>query len=227
MVSYRNDSELFALIRRDLYTAVVGDIMDGLGLRHQFLPARIKPLRDDMVLVGRAMTVQESDIDLVPEGDPRLDQPFGVMFEALDSLQENEVYICSGSSDSYAVAGELMATRAAYLKAAGFAVNGFIRDTRGLLKMNMPVFSIGTYAQDQGVRGKVTAYRVPIMVGDVLVNPGDIVFGDVDGVLVIPQKQEKEIIQKAYEKVSGENVVANAIRTGMPTVEAFATFGIM
>lgn len=111
MVSYRNDSELFALIRRDLYTAVVGNIMDGLGLRHQFLPARIKPLRDDMVLVGRAMTVQESDIDCVLEGDPRLDQPFGVMFEALDSLQENKVYICSGSSDSYAVAGELMATR--------------------------------------------------------------------------------------------------------------------
>lgn len=227
MVSYQNDNELFTLIRRDLYTAVVGDIMDGLGLRHQFLPAAVRPLRDDMVLVGRAMTVQESDIDLVPKDDPRLDQPFGIMFEALDSLRENEVYICSGSSDSYAVAGELMATRAACLKAAGFAVNGFIRDTRGLLNMDMPIFSIGSYAQDQGVRGKVTAYRVPITVGDVLVNPGDLVFGDIDGVVVIPQSQEAEIIRRAYEKVSGENTVANAIQSGMSTVEAFATYGIM
>lgn len=227
MVSYQNDNELFALIRRDLYTAVVGDIMDDLGLRHQFLPAAIRPLRDDMVLAGRAMTVQESDIGLVPEDDPRLDQPFGIMFEALDSLRENEVYICSGSSDTYAVAGELMATRAACLKAAGFAVNGFIRDTRGLLNMDMPIFSIGSYAQDQGVRGKVTAYRVPITVGDVLVNPGDIVFGDIDGVVVIPQSQEAEIIRRAYEKVSGENTVANAIKSGMSTVEAFATYGIM
>lgn len=227
MVSYQNDNELFTLIRRDLYTAVVGDIMDGLGLRHQFLPAAVRPLRDDMVLVGRAMTVQESDIDLVPKDDPRLDQPFGIMFEALDSLRENEVYICSGSSDSYAVAGELMATRAACLKAAGFAVNGFIRDTRGLLNMDMPIFSIGSYAQDQRVRGKVIAYRVPITVGDVLVNPGDLVFGDIDGVVVIPQSQEAEIIRRAYEKVSGENTVANAIQSGMSTVEAFATYGIM
>ena len=120
-----------------------------------------------------------------------------------------------------------MATRARFLGAAGFAVNGFIRDTKGLLKMDMPVFSVGCYAQDQGVRGRVTAYRVPIEVGDVTVEPGDIVFGDIDGVVVIPRQIEREVIMKAYEKVSGERQVETAIKSGMPTVEAFEIFGIM
>lgn len=223
MISWNTDKELFEIIKTRLYTAVVGDIMDTMGLQHQFLPAHIRPLREDMILVGRAMTVKEEDI---PEG-AAAGKPFGVMFEALDDLKEDEVYICSGSSYRYALAGELMATRARLLKAAGFAVDGYIRDTRGLLAMGMPVFSLGSYAQDQGVRGRVTACRVPITVGEVQVNPGDIVFGDIDGVLVIPQSQEKEIILKAWEKVNGERTVETAIKAGMPTVEAFETFGIM
>ena len=224
---WENDRELFDAIRKNLYTAVVGDIMDTMGLCHQFLPACIHPLREDMIIVGRAMTVQESDIENVAQDSPAFDKAFGIMFEALDDLKEDEVYICSGSSYNYALAGELMATRASYLKAAGFVVNGYIRDTRGLLKMGMPVFSAGSYAQDQGVRGKVTAYRVPIRFGEVSVEPGDIIFGDIDGVLVIPKAFENEIIEKAYEKVMGENKVADAIRAGMSTVEAFSTFGIM
>lgn len=226
-MNWSNDNELFAAMRSELYTAVVGDIMDTMGLCHQFLPAYIRPLLEDMIIVGRAMTVQESDIENLPADSPVKDKPFGLMFEALDSLQENEVYICSGSSHNYALAGELMATRASFLGASGFVVDGFIRDTSGLLRMGMPVFSAGSYAQDQGVRGKVTAYQVPITMGNVVINPGDIIFGDIDGVLVIPREHEQEIIQKAYEKVKGENLVAEAIRAGMSTVEAFATFGIM
>lgn len=224
---WENDRELFETLRNKLYTAVVGDIMDTMGLCHQFLPACIRPLREDMVIVGRAMTVQESDIEKVPQGRPELDKAFGLMFEALDDLKEDEVYICSGSSYNYALAGELMATRASYLKAVGFVVNGYIRDTKGLIKMGMPVFSAGSYAQDQGVRGKVTAWRVPITFGEVTIEPGDIIFGDIDGVLVIPRNHEREIIEKAYEKVIGENKVADAIRAGMSTVDAFSTFGIM
>lgn len=227
MITWKTDSELFEIIKEHLYTAVVGDIMDTLGFRHQFLPANIRPLRSDMVIVGRAMTVKEEDIPEEEIQSGKAGKPFGVMFEALDDLKKNEVYICSGSSHSYAVAGELMATRARFLGAAGFAVNGFIRDTKGLLKMDMPVFSVGCYAQDQGVRGRVTAYRVPIEVGDVTVEPGDIVFGDIDGVVVIPRQIEREVIMKAYEKVSGERQVETAIKSGMPTVEAFEIFGIM
>ncbi len=229
MNTWNSDSELFQMMKETLYTAVVGDIMDTLGYIHQFMPSNIRPLKDDMVLAGRAMTVLEADISNEHEklGDPRLTAPFGIMFEALDDLKENEVYVCSGSSYNYAVAGELMATRAKALNAAGFAVNGFIRDTKGLLNMDIPVFSTGSYAQDQGVRGRVIAYRVPICMGNLTINPGDIIFGDIDGVLVIPQEIENEVITKAYDKVCGEHTVAEAIRNGMSTQEAFKTFGIM
>lgn len=229
MVHWETDKELFSLMKQYLYTAVVGDIMDEMGLRRQFLPPRIRPLREDMVLIGRAMTVLESD--LISDGcgvnNPALGNSFGLMLEALDDLKEDEVYVCSGSSDTYALVGELMATRAKHLKAAGFAVNGFIRDTWGILKLDMPVFSYGSYAQDQAPRGKVLDYRVPIQVGDVLVRPGDIIFGDIDGVLAIPRDREEEIIRRAYEKATGEKTVGKAIAAGMPAKDAFAQYGIM
>ena len=229
MRQWKNDKELFALMKTYLYTAVVGDIMDEMGLQNQFLPQRIRPLKENMILVGRAMTVLESD--LVSDGcgthNPALGGSFGLMLDALGDLKEDEVYVCSGSSDTYALVGELMATRAKQLKAAGFAVNGFIRDTLGILDLEIPTFSYGSYAQDQAPRGKVLDYRVPILVGQVRVNPGDIIFGDIDGVLAIPQAQEKEIIQRAYEKATGEKTVGEAIKAGMSAKAAFEKYGIM
>lgn len=229
MRHWKNDKELFTLMKTYLYTAVVGDIMDEMGLQNQFLPQRIRPLKENMILVGRAMAVLESD--LVSDGcgthNPALGGSFGLMLDALDDLKEDEVYVCSGSSDTYALVGELMATRAKQLKAAGFAVNGFIRDTLGILDLEIPTFSYGSYAQDQAPRGKVLDYRVPILVGQVRVNPGDIIFGDIDGVLAIPQAQEKEIIQRAYEKATGEKTVGEAIKAGMSAKAAFEKYGIM
>ena len=229
MRHWKNDKELFTLMKTYLYTAVVGDIMDEMGLQNQFLPQRIRPLKENMILVGRAMTVLGSD--LVSDGcgthNPALGGSFGLMLDALDDLKEDEVYVCSGSSDTYALVGELMATRAKQLKAAGFAVNGFIRDTLGILDLEIPTFSYGSYAQDQAPRGKVLDYRVPILVGQVRVNPGDIIFGDIDGVLAIPQAQEKEIIQRAYEKATGEKTVGEAIKAGMSAKAAFEKYGIM
>lgn len=226
MLQFENDTELFKQMKKVLYTAVVGDIMDKLGLQHQFLPPMIRPLREDMILAGRAMTVQEADIDKIDPAED-VDGPFGKMLEALDSLRENEVYVCSGCSHTYAVLGELMTLRAQYLKAGGAVLDGFLRDTHGILATGLPVFSMGSYAQDQAPRGKVLAYRVPIRFGDVQINPGDILFGDVDGVLVIPQEREREILQLAYEKATGEKKVAHALRSGMSSREAFSAYGIM
>ena len=226
MIDFKNDKEIFEMMKKDLYTAVVGDIMDKMGLLHQFFPQNIRPLRDDMVLVGRAMTVLESDIDKIPEGMDT-DKAFGRMLDALDDLKEDEIYLCSGCSYDYAVLGEIMFTRAAYCKAAGAVLNGYIRDTNGILKIGLPVFSAGCYAQDQAPRGKVIDYRVPIQVGDVTVNSGDIIFGDIDGVLAIPQDREEEILKLAYEKATGEKFVAKAIKAGMSATEAFSKYGIM
>jgi regulator of RNase E activity RraA len=106
-------------------------------------------------------------------------------------------------------------------------VNGWHRDTPQVLEQNWPVFSRGCYAQDSSVRTQVVNFRCPIEVGDVWVTPGDIVFGDIDGVLIIPQKVADEVFVKALEKAAGEKVVRKAIENGMSSTEAFKTFGIL
>lgn len=227
---YQNDTELFELMKKELFTAVVGDILDKMGYLHQFLPQKIQPLRDDMVLTGRAMTVLEADYfaDVV-EGSqgPLSGKPFGLMLEALDDLKPGEIYVASGGSPRYAFWGELMSTRAKILGANGALVNGFSRDIPGILDLDFPTFCTGKYAQDQGPRGKVLDYRVPLEIEGVRVMPGDLLFGDQEGVLVIPRECEEEVIAKSLEKARGEKQVAEAIRSGMSAVEAFKTFGIM
>src|SRR5690625_5128261 len=117
MNKWNNDFELFQMMRQELFSAVVGDILDEYGYLHQFLPPRIKPLCDNMTLVGRAMPVLESDIEAGQTND-QPDKPFGLMLEALDDLKRNEVYICTGASPTYALWGALMSLRAIQLEAA-------------------------------------------------------------------------------------------------------------
>jgi regulator of RNase E activity RraA len=208
--------------KNSLFSSVIGDVLDKLGYLNQFLPQRIKPLQSDMIVVGRAMTVQEADCT------GPFDDPFGKMFEALDDLKENEIYICSGSSIGYAQWGGLMTNRAKILKAAGAILNGFSRDTKEILSLNFPVFSSGCYAKDQGVRGKVIDYRCPITFENgVTVKTGDLLFGDWDGTVVVPQIVEQEVIDKAFVKSNDENLVRNAILKGMSTVAAFEKYGVM
>lgn len=227
---WNSDSDLLAIIRAELYTSVIGDIMDQMGYIHQFLPPRIQPLKKDMFVAGRALTVTEMDTDngQLRDGFEHLSgKPFGLMLEALDDLKENEVYICSGSSMDYALWGELMSTRAMKLGAAGAVVNGYSRDTKGIIKLNFPTFSYGCYAQDQAPRGKVIGFREPIKLGDVQVNPGDIVVGDIDGVCIVPKEIEKEVFIGAIEKARGEKMVQLKILEGMSAQEAFEKYKIM
>lgn len=149
------------------------------------------------------------------------------MLHALDDLKRHEVYIATGGSPRYALWGELMSTRAMHLGAAGAVVNGYSRDTKGILDLGFPTFSMGRYAQDQGYRGKVVDFRVTVEIECVKIAPGDIVFGDQDGVLVIPKNAEREAISKALEKAGKENLVKRAIQQGTSTVEAFEKFGVM
>jgi regulator of RNase E activity RraA len=204
--------------------------MDRFGLRRQFLPPGIGPLRLDMVAIGRAMTVLEADFfeeRLEDSRNPLGSKPFGLMLEALDSLKPNEIYVCSGASPRYACWGELMSVRARHCGAAGAVIHGYSRDTPGILALNFPTFSLGRYAQDQGPRGKVVDYRVPIEIGDARVEAGDIVFADLDGVCVVPQSAERDVFAAAFEKARAEKVVRHALENGTTAVSAFAEYGIL
>lgn len=227
---WNSDEELFGIARKELFTALVGDVLDKMGYLHQFLSPKVKPLASHMVVIGRAMPVLEADVFAEKAGSahtPVMDKPFGIMFEALDSLKPGEVYICSGSSPRYALWGGLMSTRAMKLKAAGAVVDGYSRDTPEILRLDFPTFSYGGYAQDQGPRGKVIDYGLPIEFNGIRVCPGDIVFGDVDGVVIVPKEAEREAFRLAIEKARGEQLVKKALQEGMSTVDAFAKFEIM
>jgi regulator of RNase E activity RraA len=230
-MNHEHSSEsFFELIRRELYTAVVGDVMDSIGFRHQFLPPQIKPLRNDMIVVGRSMPVLEADVFTEAHdaaSNSVMSRPFGLMLQALDDLRPDEVYVCTGASPEYALWGELMSTRAITLGAAGAVVDGYSRDTLGILQLGFPTFSYGGYAQDQGPRGKVIDFRVPLEIGGVRLEPGDLIFGDLDGVCIIPRVAEEEVVRKALEKAREESILERALREGMSATEAFARYGIM
>lgn len=227
---WKSDDELFALVQRELFTSVVGDVMDKLDLQHQFLPPRIQPLRQDMVVLGRAMPALSVDVfaeRIAGSANRLMDKSFGLMLEALDDLRKNEVYVNTGSSPRNALWGELMSTRARQLGSRGAVLNGYVRDTKAILNMSFPTFAFGSYGQDSAPRCKVVDFRIPIEVGQVRVRPADIIFGDIDGVLLVPVEVEDEVFTRALEKARGEKLVKKAIEKGSSAVEAFEKFGIM
>jgi regulator of RNase E activity RraA len=175
------------------------------------------------------LTVLEADFfeELAVGHSSISNKPFGLMLEALDDLKTNEIYVCTGASPSYALWGELMSIRAQRCGAVGAVVDGYSRDTHGILELGFPTFSYGAYAQDGGPRGKVIDFRVPIEIGGARIQPGEILFGDVDGVCVVPKAAEQEVFVRALEKARGEKRVRKAIEDGMSAKEAFETFGIM
>lgn len=230
---WKDDSEMFALMKEKLYTPVVGDILDQMGYAHQFLPAPIRPLVSQVpaeliaekqnnwtTLAGYACTVLENDV----YGTPK--KPFGYMTEALDQLRPNEIYIATGAHHS-ALWGELLTASAKARGAVGAVLDGYTRDTRAVLEQNFPVFCTGTWAQDSSIRTYVFDYRCDIEIGQVTIHDGDVVFGDVDGVLIIPRAIAYEVIEKALEKAATEKTMRRAIENGMLVTEAFEKFGVL
>jgi len=227
---WSTDDEMFSTIRRELFTCLVGDVMDKMGLQHQFLPPQIRPLRPDMVLIGRAMPVLSVDVfeeRITGTNNKLMEKPFGLMLEALDDLKANEVYVNTGSSPRNALWGELMSIRARKLGAAGAVLNGYLRDTKAVLNLNFPAFCWGSYAQDSAPRYKVVDFRISIEIGAVRVRPADFVFGDIDGVCVVPVEAATEVFTGALEKARGEKLVRKALEEGSSAVAAFEKYGIM
>lgn len=206
---------------QQLSSAVIGDILDQLGRVRQFLPPEIRPLRADMVVVGRAMTV------VIGNTPSRPDRAFGRLTEALDQLAPGEVYLAQGGGTDAAAWGELLTATARGRGAVGAVIDAYHRDTVKVLAQNWPVFSRGAYAQDARARTVLLDYRVPVTIGQVKIAPGDLIFGDLDGTVVIPASIEQEVFERAIAKSRIEAEVRSRIDAGATSSEVFDRYGVL
>lgn len=209
------------VVRTELGSAVVGDVLDRLGHRHQFLPPEIQPLDRSMTVAGWAMPVLIGDVF----GEPA--EPFGRLTEALDDLRQDDIYLVRSGRLACAAWGELLTATARVRGAAGAVIDGYHRDTGGILAQSWPVFSRGAYAQDAGARAAVLDFRVPLEIEGVAVAPGDLLVGDADGVVVVPAEVVPEVIEAALEKVRAEREVRREIEAGMSSTEAYRRYGVL
>ncbi|GAB2594502.1 RraA family protein [Pseudactinotalea suaedae] len=209
------------IIRTELGSAVVGDVLDRLGHRHRFLPPEVQPLDRSMTVAGWAMPVLIGDVF----GEPA--EPFGRLTEALDDLHQDDIYLARSGRLACAAWGELLTATARVRGAAGAVIDGYHRDTRGVLAQSWPVFSRGAYAQDAGARAAVLDFRVPIEIEGVAVTPGDLLVGDADGVVVVPAEVVPEVVEAALEKVRAEREVRREIEAGMTSTEAYRRYGVL
>lgn len=213
-----------AQLRQRLFTAVLSDCLDAAGHRNQAMHARVRPLDETLVLCGRARTALYMDVYDAPEGE----NPYELEIRLVDDLKADEVPVFAcGASGRIAPWGELLATAARARGAAGVVMDGLTRDIRAIRKMNFPVFAAGIGPLDSKGRGKVMAVDVPVEVAGAYVCPGDLVFGDADGVVVVPRAVEDQVVAAALAKVAGENATREALARGEKLAEVFRRHGIL
>lgn len=205
-----------------LYTAVVGDTLDRMGYRNQIMLPYMRPLFAEATVIGYAFPVlAETCTEVLPD-------PYKGEMEAVDSLKKDDVMVVNTSGEKLgAYWGELLTTRAMANGARGAVIDGFTRDCTTIIGMQFPVFIAGISLADSAGRIHVTAYNVPVECAGVKVNPGDIVFGDFDGVVVIPKEVAEEAVSKAEEKVEAENKVREELKKGESVAAVYEKYGVL
>lgn len=224
MTTFPFDDELglFAMMRSELYSAVLCDALDQVGFREQAMRADIRPIYPDAVVVGRALTMQSVDV-YEPE-----EKVYEHEIAAVDSLKPGDVMVASTQqSTRTCLWGELLSTASIARGANGAIIDGYTRDVRLIRKMQFPVFSTGMYPVDSAGRSKVIEYDTTINCGGVIVHPGDIIFGDIDGIVVVPKNAAHEVIERAVEKVKGENITREALKNGATLREVYDRYGVL
>ncbi len=214
-------AEIVSRLQR-LYSAVLCDVLDSLGYRRQALSHEVRPLFTEAVAIGRARTIRSEPVDHFPE------RPYAMELEALDTLVDGDVVVLTTGGDvSAAVWGELLSMAAEAKGARGAIIDGLTRDAAKIREAGFPVFAKGISSYDSHGRSEVTAYDVPIECDGVTVHPGDIVFGDYDGVVIIPAGILQPVIEQAEAKNRRERKVGEEFKKGRKIAEVFAEYGIL
>ena len=213
-----------ALVARleHLYTGVVSDCLDAIGIRANVMSPSVRPVYATARVAGIAATAHAAEVDGVPADSA--DHYKGIL-SAVDALEPDEVMVVSRSLGS--LWGELMATASRYRGARGVVLDGYTRDVPQLVEMAFPTFCTGISPADSLGRVEITASGIPIECGGVQVRPGDLVLGDYDGVVVVPSEVAEDVIAGAEQKVAGEDMVRARLAEGMPVSVAFRKYGVI
>lgn len=212
----------FNIVQNKLFSAVIADILDDFGYRNQVMKYNIRPIHPSFKMVGRAFTMLATDIYHIPNN------PYKKELEAIDRLAKDDIVVATtNGSISCGFWGELLSTAAIVKGARGAVIDGLTRDSNKIVEMGFPVFTRGYSPNDSKGRCEVISYNSPIQCGEVIVNTGDIIFADHDGVVVVPQDIWETVFLKAINKVSQENEMKNALQNGMGVVRAFQKYGIL
>ena len=208
-----------------LSAAVLSDVMDTLGLRQRAMKPFVRPLDDGLLLVGRARTGLYMPNYQLREGE----NPYEVEIALVDDLKPGEVVVlaCNGPTDRIAPWGELLTTASMARGASGCVTDGLVRDVKQIRDMKFPVFHGGFGPLDTKGRARMVERDTRVECGGVSIDSGDMVFGDVDGVVVIPREHEQAVLAKALEKVTGEKHTRDALRKGELLAVVFERFGIL
>jgi regulator of RNase E activity RraA len=207
-----------------LFTSVLSDALDAAGVTTQAMQPHIRPLDESLKMCGRARTGAYMEWPHVTPGE----NPYELEITIVDDLKPGDiaVFACGGSS-RIAPWGSLLSTATRARGAAGCVTDGFVRDVVDIRQMKLPVFAGGIAPLDSKGRGIIQAIDVPVICGGVRVEPGDLVFGDADGVVVVPQKVEAEVLRFAFDKINGEHNSMRELRAGAYLRDVYARYGIL
>jgi 4-hydroxy-4-methyl-2-oxoglutarate aldolase len=220
----RGDDGFFAELRQHLHSAVLSDVLDEMGFREQAMTPRIRPLDDELVMAGFARTGLFREVFHVAPGE----NPYELEIKIVDDLKAGDIMVFGcGGSERIAPWGELLTTAARARGAVGAVTDGFVRDVRSIRNAKFPVFHGGIAPLDSRGRGKVADIDVPIECAGVRIEPGDLVFGDVDGVVVVPRTVEEQILARAFEKVKSENATRDELLRGAKLKDVFDRHGVL
>jgi len=212
-----------AMMREVLSVPLLCDSLDAAGYRHQSPRLPIVPITiPHVTLIGRCKTTLWADMAHV---DP---VPYELELKAVDSCRPDDVLICAAAgSNRSGIWGELLTTASRNTGCIGVIVDGAVRDIAKMRTMNFPVFARGANPYDSRDRQRVIDVDVPVELDGVVFRPGDLVTADEDGIVVVPQEVEQQVVRAAWQKAHAENQVRDAIRQGMSATKAFETFGVL
>lgn len=212
-------------ILSQLYTAVLSDVLDELGYMNQAMRPFMRPTDDELTFFGRARTgLYMPAYALRPN-----ENPYEVEIRLIDDLKPGDVPVlaCNGPTTRIAPWGELLTTASIARGAVGCVTDGLIRDVKHIRAKKFPVFHGGIGPLDTKGRARMVDMDVKVECAGVAVETGDLVFGDVDGLIVVPQKMAPEAIEKAHRKVMSENRTREELERGALLGDVFKKFGVL